>query len=57
MKKGSNNTYLGKSKYDDLFVVMKQLKNQTEKFKPNDYRWPWYIENKKKNIYSGPREK
>jgi len=37
MKKGSNNTYLSKSKYDDLIVHIKQLKNQTEKFKTNDF--------------------
>jgi len=37
MKKDSNNTYLIKSKYDDIIVHIKQLKNQTEKFKPNDY--------------------
>lgn len=38
MKKISNNTYLSKSKYDDLIVHTKQLKNQAEKFKPNDYK-------------------
>jgi len=38
IKKGSNNTYISKSKYDDLIVHINQLKNQTEKFKPNDYR-------------------
>lgn len=36
MKKDSKNTYLSKSKYD-LIAHLKQLKNQTEKFKPNDY--------------------
>lgn len=35
MKKGSNYKYLSKSKYDDL--ILQQLKNQTENYKPNDY--------------------
>lgn len=29
IKKGSNNTYLNKSKYYDLIVHIKQIKNQT----------------------------
>jgi len=35
MIKYTNNTYLSKSKYDDLIIHIKQLKNQTGKFKSN----------------------